>query len=276
MMKPKTAQPHEAIPGMQPCTYWNITPNEITPVSGGIVHEARLALYVNGQELATLMSSPLDQDMLALGFLFNEGIIQTREEVRLMKLNARSTGIDIILNRSQFDPPRRMVLTSGCGGGVSFQDLQAVYPALDTPFTIDPAVLLALMRTLKSEAQLYNRVRGVHTAVLGDATGRLLLSAEDVGRHNTIDKIAGKALDQAVQTRDRILVTSGRISSEMLNKARVMGVPVVASHTSPTSLTVQLADAWQICVVGYVRQGSMRVYTHPRRVGLPETLLANE
>jgi FdhD protein len=255
-------------PGALPCTYLTLNNDRVEAIAGGVVEEARLSIYVNAQEVATVMCSPLEQEALAIGFLFNEGIINAIDDVRLIQANVARTAVDVFLNRSDFSPPRRMVLTSGCGGGVSFQDLQQTHPALETPFTTTPEVLYDLMRAMKGAAHLYNQVRGVHTCIMGDNDG-LLLSAEDVGRHNTIDKIAGKALHQGLPTRDRILVTSGRISSEMLNKARVMGVPVVASHTSPTSLTVGLAEAWNICVVGYVRQQSMRVYTHPQRVGLP-------
>jgi FdhD protein len=98
----------------------------------------------------------------------------------------------------------------------------------------------------------------------------MLVSAEDVGRHNAVDKIAGKALSAGIETRDRIMLTSGRVSSEMLSKARRMEIPVVASRTAPTSIAVQLAQTWNICVVGYVRRGSLRVYTHPQRLGLRE------
>jgi FdhD protein len=254
-------------PGSVPFTYWTLDNNRIEAVAGGIVEETRLSIYVNVQEVATVMCSPLEQEALALGFLFNEGIINSMDEVGLIRANATRTTVDILLTRSDFSPPRRMVLTSGCGGGVSFQDLQRTHPALQTDFRTEPSVIFDLMRSMKGAARLYNKVRGVHTCIMGDKHG-MLLSAEDVGRHNTIDKIAGKALMQQISTGDRILVTSGRISSEMLNKARVLGTPIVVSHTSPTSLTVGLADAWNICVVGYVRQQSMRVYTHPERLGL--------
>jgi FdhD protein len=260
----------ERQPGALPYTYMTVNNGRTEIVEGGVVEEARLTIYVNGQELAALMCSPVDQEVLALGFLFNEGVIHSLEEIRLIQANAARTTVDIFLNRSEFDPPRRMVLTSGCGGGVTFQDLQHTHPALETDFHTEPETLHRLMRELKGAARLYNSVRGVHTAVLGDSGG-LLIATEDVGRHNTIDKIAGKALVEGIRTRDRILVTTGRISSEMLNKARMLGVPVVASHTSPTSLTLGLAAAWNICVAGYVRQNSLRVYTHPYRLGLPAT-----
>ncbi len=123
------------------------------------------------------------------------------------------------------------------------------------------------MKDLHGAARLYNQVRGVHASILAD-TERLLISAEDVGRHNTIDKLAGHALMAGLDTRNHILLTSGRISSEMLGKARRMGVPLVVSRTAPTSIALRLAKAWNICVVGYVRQNRMQVYTHPQRLGL--------
>jgi FdhD protein len=141
------------------------------------------------------------------------------------------------------------------------------YPPLVTDFATTPPTVLSRMRDLHGAAHLYNRVRGVHTSILGN-TERLLICAEDVGRHNTIDKIAGHALKEGIDTRDCILISSGRISSEMLGKARRMGVPLVASRTAPTSTAIRLAQAWNICVVGYVRQSKMQVYTHPQRLGL--------
>jgi FdhD protein len=136
--------------------------------------------------------------------------------------------------------------------------------------TISPDIIFERMHDLQGEARLYNAVRGVHTSVLANVDG-ILASAEDVGRHNTIDKIAGKALQDSINTQDGILLSSGRISSEMLNKARRMGVPIVASRTAPTSISINLAQTWNICVIGYVRRGSMRVYTHPYRLGISET-----
>ena len=253
--------------GAIPFTYWTVAGDSVEVTQGGVIAESLLSLFVNGQELATLMCSPVDQEMLALGFLFNEGVIDSLNEVRLMQANVAYTSIDIFLNRAEFSPPRRMILTSGCGGGISLQDLTVNQPPLTSDFTTTPEILQARMRELQGEAQLYNAVRGVHTAVLAD-TEQVLVSAEDVGRHNTIDKIAGKALQQKIDTRDKIMLTSGRISSEMLNKARRMGVPVVASRTAPTSISVELAQMWDICIVGYMRRGSLRVYTHPARLGI--------
>jgi len=255
--------------GALPFTYWTVEKGHAKPVNGGVIDESLVSIYVNGDEIATVMCSPLDQEALALGFLFNEGVIDSADEVGWVQANVARTVVDVLLTRSDFAPPRRMVLTSGCGGGVTFQHLSESFPALESDFVTTPDVILARMRDLNTSAELYRAVRGVHTAILADENG-MLLSAEDVGRHNTIDKIAGKALQAEVVTRDRMLLTSGRISSEMLGKARRMGVPLVASRTAPTSIAVKLAEAWNICVAGYVRRDSLRVYTHPGRLGLPE------
>jgi FdhD protein len=263
----KTLKPY--LSGAVPYMYWSIQYEQVTQVEGGLVEEALVSLFVNGQDLATLMCSPIDLDALAVGFLYNEGVIESIDEVRLVQPNHSRTSVDVFLSHSHVRSTRRLVLTSGCGGGITFQTLTEQYPPLQSTLTIKPQIILDRMRELNECATLYQQVRGVHTSVLAD-TEQVLICAEDIGRHNTIDKVAGKALQQDITTRDRILISSGRISSEMLGKARRMGIPVVASRTAPTSITIDLARAWNICVVGYVRQGGMRVYTHPQRLGLPE------
>ncbi len=257
------------LPGVMPYAYYEVAQEGAALVAGGVIAESQLSIYVNGQELATMLCSPLDQEALALGFLYNEGVIQALDEVGLVRLNRSRTVVDVLLRRREFTPPRRLVLTSGCGGGVtSMQHDPDAYPPVLSCFATTPDVVVERMRDLNSAARLYQRVRGVHAAVLADIDG-VLVSAEDVGRHNAVDKIMGKALQAGIDPRDRMILTSGRISSEMLGKARAMGVPLVASRTAPTSTTVQLAQAWQICVVGYVRRGSLRIYTCPQRLGLP-------
>ena len=114
-------------------------------------------------------------------------------------------------------------------------------------------------------ASIYQRSRGIHTAALAHKD-EIILQVEDIGRHNCIDKLRGLALKEGVETAGKILLSSGRISSEMANKARVLGTPIVLSRTSPTSLSVALADSWNITLVGYLRQDRMRVYTHAERV----------
>ncbi len=264
--------PPGASSGALPYRYWLIEGETVQPVDGGVIEETTVSIHVNTRELATLMCSPLDEEALALGFLFNEGVIQSLDDVGVVRANARRTLVDVLLRTSDFSPPRRMILTAGCGTGITFRLLTEQYPALDSTFATTPEALQARMREMQGLARLYQQVRGVHTSALA-AEDRVLIVAEDVGRHNTIDKIAGKALQQGIRTADRILISSGRISSEMMTKARRMNIPVVVSRTAPTSTSLRLAAAWNICLVGYVRRGGMRVYTAPHRLGLalPET-----
>lgn len=257
----------EYINGAIPYVYHVVENGTAEQVSGGVIAESLVTLYVNEQELATMMCSPLELEALAVGFLFSEGVIHSLDDLKSVRSDIAGTVVDVRLTAEDFTPPRRMILTSGCGGGVMLQDLTESYPALESDFVTTPSTVIDRMHNLKDNSRLYNLVRGVHTAILTD-TEQVLVSAEDVGRHNAVDKVAGKALLQGVSTHNRLLLTSGRISSEMLGKARRMHIPIVASRTAPTSITVQLANAWNICVIGYVRYGSLRVYTHPWRLGL--------
>jgi FdhD protein len=158
-----------------------------------------------------------------------------------------------------------MIVATGCGGGVTFDDLSQQHDPLHSELQATPEQLAGLMRQMHLGATLYQRARGIHTAVLAE-NDSVLLQVEDVGRHNCLDKLQGAALLEKVHTRDRILLSSGRISSEMINKARRLETPIVCSRTSPTSLSVALAETWNMTIVAYLRQNRMRVYTHPERI----------
>jgi FdhD protein len=161
-------------------------------------------------------------------------------------------------------------LTSGCTGGVSFgkylDDIEQ-FRIPDASLCVAPAQLYALLRELYDSSNLYRESGGVHTSVFADAGAAApRYVAEDIGRHNTIDKLQGMALLESVPTAGGVILASGRISSEMLFKAAIMGVPVVGSRTSPTNMALAVAERLNITVCGYLRQGSMNVYTHPERI----------
>jgi FdhD protein len=173
--------------------------------------------------------------------------------------------IDVRLRRPAPARPERRILTSGCGGGVTFDDLSGSRPPLASELRISTAQISQLMRQLNESAALYRASRGVHTSALADQE-HLLVLAEDVGRHNTLDKIRGACMLGDLPTRDRVLVSSGRISSEMITKARKMEAPIVISRTSPTVMSIRLARAWNMTLIGYVRGRQMRIYTGAERV----------
>jgi FdhD protein len=235
-------------------------------VDGEAVEEVLVSLHVNGQELATIAATPIQLDWLAVGFLANEGFIASTDEVRAVHVCPSGLCVDVWLTHD-IEPPRKRILTSGCGGGVTFDDLTKTQAPLDSDSSLPAEQLWGLMDQLLGAARLYRRTRGVHTSALFRGT-TMMSSAEDVGRHNTLDKIRGDCLLRGLDTRGGILLSTGRISSEMLNKAAKMGCPVVASRTSPTSLSVSLARAWNITLVGYLRRDKMLVYANGWRLGL--------
>jgi FdhD protein len=235
------------------------------PVEDEVIEEGFVSIFVNGIELATVMCSPREQDRLALGFLCNEGIIGDMDDVRAVHVCPSGACVDVWLARDDFTRPQRLILTSGCGGGVTFDDLSKAMTPLDSQRVVTPEQLSELLITMQQRGSLYARARGVHTSALSDGE-RLVVVAEDVGRHNTVDKLRGACLLDGVDPRGLILLCTGRVSSEMINKAARMGCPIVASRTSPTSMSVRLAREWNITLVGYVRRGSMNVYAHPERL----------
>jgi FdhD protein len=173
----------------------------------------------------------------------------------------------LVLRDRDFEVPARKILTSGCTGGQTFGkylDDIARFRVGAGPI-VAPGSLYRLMRQLYVAAELYKRSGGVHTSILAEGE-RLLVVAEDIGRHNTLDKIQGECLLRGIATTDRVILTSGRISSEMLLKSAIMGVALVGSRTSPTELAVTLAERLNITVIGYIRPGTMNVYTHPWRL----------
>jgi len=231
------------------------------PAEGQVVRESLVRLHVNGLELARMMCTPQDLDRLALGFLRSEGIIQGMADVRLVKVCPSRTCVDVWLRDANFELPGRPVITSGCGGGITFADLTTAAEPLESDLRVHPRQLGRLMSELLAGQQ----TRGIHTAALAEGE-TLIAVAEDVGRHNTLDKLWGYCLTEGLPTRDRILLSTGRISSEMLNKAARMGVPVVVSRTSPTTMSVALAVAWDITLVGYARRTSFNVYAGHGRI----------
>ncbi len=256
--------PQTLPPGAVPVTYSLFQKNSWEDVDAAVVEETAVCIHVNGQELATLMATPSNQEALAVGFLAAEGFIDSLDDIELIELSHSGACVDVWLKR-EFVRPERTIITSGCGGGITFDDLTAERSPLPSSDPIAPNQIVALYRQLRSAEVLYPITRGIHASAICTAD-TLLLATEDVGRHNTLDKSWGLALLKGIETKGRIIITTGRISSEMLGKAAKMGAPVIASRTSPTSRSVALAQAWNITIVGYLRQGNLRVYSTAERI----------
>jgi FdhD protein len=254
--------------GSHPLTYTGYYDDESRSVHGVVPVEEVIALHVNGQPLVQLMCTPVLLEELALGFLFNEKLIEEVSEVKEMKVLALSDGrrwLDVWLGH-EIEPPKLRTITSGCSGGTTFEHAGG---PVESGLRVTPQQVTRLMAQMSRSAELYRRAGGLHVAALAEGEA-LVCVAEDIGRHNAVDKLAGHCLRHGLPMKDRVLLSSGRVSSEVVNKAARMGVPVVVSYTSPTSLSVQLARAWHITLIGYTRRRSFRVYSGEERLCAPE------
>ncbi len=256
---------HESCTATDSVRYTLVTQDNRTEIDAQIIDEQLFTIYINGQELTTMMCTPCDQEALALGFLANEGVIDSLDGIRSWRLCNTGRSIDIWLNAPTTKPLRRVILTSGSGGSITFDDLISAHDPVEEEIEITPVQLWALMDRLYRQAHLHQNAGGVHVTGLSDGE-RLVLTVEDAGRHNTFDKLRGLALMNEIETAGRIILTTGRISSEIVNKARGMDIPVICSKAPPTNFSIRLAARWNMTLIGCVDENSMRLYTHPRRV----------
>ena len=231
--------------------------------SGHLPNEMALAIHVNRQELVTILCTPTKLNCLVLGFLYAEGIISGIGDVAKMRVCEGESLADVMLSNPEYEVPTQRTLTPGCGGGATFKTQGK---RVDSDLVATPKEVLSLMTQLQKQMVLYRLCGGVHASALSD-TKNLLVVAEDIGRHNTLDKIQGECLLRGLSTRDRLLLSTGRISSEMLLKAAKMQAPVVVSRHSLTEAAVSLARDLGIALVGHASGSRLSVYSHPERLG---------
>ncbi len=235
------------------------------PAENGVIAEASVDLSVNGAFWVSLMCTPTQLEELAVGFLFNEGIIRSFDEIEVLRPCDDRCNIDIWLNRG-VKQPTQWRRTSGCSGGITRADTSLLPDPIPVRESVEPEQIAGLMDRLLESQDLYREVRGVHCSILTDGR-ELKASAEDIGRHNTLDKLAGHILIQRLPREKWIILTTGRVSSEMLQKSARLGAYMVVSRTSPSSLSIQLARQLGITLVGYARRRQFNVYSYPERLG---------
>jgi FdhD protein len=238
---------------------------EWSKTSSQLPSEIALTISVNRQELVTILCTPTKLNCLVLGFLYAEGIISGIGDVANMQVCEEESLADVTLSDANYELPTQRTLTPGCGGGATFKTHGQ---KVDSDLVVTPEEVLSLMKQLQEQMVLYRSCGGVHASALTD-TEKLLVVAEDIGRHNTLDKIQGECLLKGLRTRDRLLLSTGRISSEMLLKAAKMKVPVVVSRHSTTGAAVSLARDLGITLVSHARGSQLSVYSYSKRLGCP-------
>ncbi len=239
-------------------TYYAWKTGTLRETKGEVVREQPLTVFVNGRKFITLLASPTKLDCLVVGYLWLEKVIGSPDEIRRLWVSEVDGRAEVELV-GEVELPKERILTSGCGGGITFRIDPRLFPRIESDLRVEPARLFERMKDLYLRAVGYRASRGIHGAALADPD-RLLFMAEDVGRHNAVDKVVGEALLSGTPTKDRILLNTGRVSSEMLLKGARMGVPLVVSRTSPTEMAVGLAEQLGITVVGYLQHDSFNLY----------------
>jgi FdhD protein len=228
--------------------------------------EEPLEIRVDGEPLAITMRTPGHDEELALGFLYTEGLIDGVRRAEPTADFAANT-IEVSGPLTREPSRRRFYTTSSCGvcGKGALEEV-AVQSA---PLPSGPLVARELLARLPDglEQPAFRRTGGVHATGLFEPDGKLLLSREDVGRHNAMDKVIGRALlEGLVPLGERILCVSGRLSFELVQKAAVAGAPVLVGVGAPSSLAIELAEDRGITLCGFARRRSVNVYTHAERV----------
>jgi FdhD protein len=257
--------------------------DQVESLEERVALEEPFEIVVNGQSIAVLMRMPGQEKELAAGFCITEGYV--RQVTDILLIHHCGSGLPAPGEESQdmesrnrvtmrvtpggFVPPDRpdvvRLIRSGCGAA-DVTALSEELPRVKHDLRASVPVLLGLGRAMRDQQDVHRSVGGTHAAVLFDTSGRAITLAEDIGRHNAMDKAIGYCLLRGIPLHDKVLLTSGRASYEMATKAVRVGIPIVASVSAPTSLAVQLAEERGLTLIGYLRGGRMNVYTHPERI----------
>ncbi len=235
-----------------------------------VVVEFPLTIFFNEQELVTLLCSPQDLKYLALGFLRSEGLLGSLDELESATVDTERS-IVFVKTKGQTNLAEKLygkrTITSGCGKGTVFfhaiDSLQS--KTVTSELKVKGESLFPLMRDLQDRSLLFKTTGGVHSAALADEE-QILVYSEDIGRHNAMDKIVGECLLKGIPMLDRILLTSGRLSAEIVLKGTKMGLPLIVSRSAPTTLAVEVAEKVGITLVGFLRGGRFNIYTHAERI----------
>ncbi len=252
----------------------------VTKISSGkkeeiedtVVTEAPLTIFLNEEKVITLLCTPQDQKYLAVGFLFSEGFIENKKDVERVNFDPKKNEINILTKSkrglpSSFSQPK--TLTSGCAKGVTFFGFEDIDPTkellIDLQTTFTSSEIQRLMHEFEKISVLFRKTGGVHASALANKE-KFLIYFEDIGRHNAVDKVFGKCLLNQINCDDKLLLLSGRISSDILAKASKSGVSIIVSRSAPTSLAVKSAQKLGITLVGFARGSKMNIYSFPLRI----------
>ena len=234
-----------------------------------VAEEVFLTIHLDGREFVTLLCSPGNLKELSAGFLYSSGLIHSPDDIENIVIDTKNMTSHVTLKEKGLseDVIFKRIYTSGCGRGMLFYNVLdlAHSKKVAGAMTLQSQKITELMKSFDKKSAVFKKTGGVHSAALSDGE-RIVSFNEDIGRHNAIDKIIGEALYNNLNMADLIVLTSGRISSEVMFKVQKMGSAVIVSRSAPTDLAVKLAKQWNVTLVGFARGKRMNVYSAPERI----------
>ncbi len=241
-----------------------------TAVRDRVTPERSLHIEINGKRLISMLCSPAQQKELAVGFLYSEGFLDSCDQIRQIDLRKEEDRILLELSGVTIDMEERVksiTLTSGCGRGAILCDVMDSLTGLKVSgsVTMAPEQILESMKALQKRSATYLSTGGTHSATVTDGE-TVLMFAEDIGRHNAVDKVLGACLLAGIPVTGKALMASGRISSEIILKVARSGVPILVTRAAATDQVIEIAETLGITLVGFARGQRMNIYTCPERI----------
>lgn len=231
-----------------------------------IITEYPFTVFLNGKEFITLLCTQSLLDQLVVGFLVSEGLIDSKEDIVSLKID-KEKGIGYVETKKKTDLMEKLygkrTLTSGCGKGTVFYSVVDSFKSrkVNPNFEMNLEDITNLTRKFNRYSDMFLQTGGVHSCALSDGKD-IIIFGDDIGRHNALDKIIGKAVMDDIPLDDKIVLTTGRISSEIMIKIAKRGIPAVVSKSAPTELAIKIAKDLNITIVGFVRGLKMNIYTN--------------
>jgi len=228
-----------------------------------VVRESSLTIILNGHELVTMYCSPKNQEYLVVGFLLSEGLVKNKGDIKKIKVNETGTIAQVETGAGSVVSLKPVIASGGGKSAASAGNIPKV--KTKARLQVSAQQVFSMMSSFIQYSRIFQATGGVHSAALCN-TVDILLFSEDIGRHNAVDKVFGESLLRDIPADDSLIITSGRVSSEILLKVAKRNAPMLISVSAPTDLAVRFARELGITLIGFVRESRMNVYTHDERI----------
>jgi FdhD protein len=240
------------------------TPHGRTRVEKQVCRELALDLHLNDERLTTILSSPNDIEDLVIGLLYSEGLIKKAKDITAINIDNEKAivSVETAITPEVSPDLKPLIATCGTKNGI-MSDKK--FKGIDTNFTVSSSQIISLMNSFMNTSKVYSATRGIHSAAVANPED-IIVSRDDIGRHNALDKVLGSCLRRGIEPQNHLVLTSGRISSEILLKVATHGYPVLLTKAVPTDMGASLAKNLGITLVRCSYDNVVTVYSHDRRI----------